>query len=580
MKQKVIHHMYWNNNFSSFIRKNPSSKMHLALIYRYISLLLTSCFFLLGPPQSSFVFKLGLVVSLTVAAWILTDLQRRNRENKKRLKTIVLTETIGLTLLLIPTGGIASPFIWYALNPVLVAASFLTPSFCWWVLTFYLSSATFISYTLFNSNNMLPLLQESSYVYLVSLLTAVLVMLFSGLMKGMDLKATTLKNQQEELLLVNKKLSEANKMYADTLEHIMSLYHLMDNFSSNKSPEKLTTEITSSLIKCTQKESVFFWLIDLHQQKSYLENTTSILNMEDELKKEWHRISQNNQSFMDKIHNEYFWMKIIRTSKNVGVVGIKVSSFSEVRDTFLLNRTFEFIAELSEIMLERIHMDQMTDQLIIIEEQNRIANEIHDSVSQKLFGIVYSLHSLQIKSQSISKEELNREYQFLSKTANSTIKELRAAIYRLSSVKKGDKPFLVLVKNYLDEYAKLNDVKINYQITGDESFIPPKLKTELYRIICEACGNAVRHGECSTMEIRLSLLEEKTLLVILDNGIGFNLHNQEDKKDKGIGLFNMRSIVNSYNGSFVLDGKPGEGTKIQIDIPIGKMLKKQEVLSS
>ena len=82
-------------------------------------------------------------------------------------------------------------------------------------------------------------------------------------------------------------------------------------------------------------------------------------------------------------------------------------------------------------MLERIHMDQMMDQMIVIEEQNRIANEIHDSVSQRLFGIVYSLHSLQAKSQNITREELNQEYQFLSQSANTTIKELRAAIYRL-----------------------------------------------------------------------------------------------------------------------------------------------------
>ncbi|WP_342600203.1 ATP-binding protein [Psychrobacillus sp. FSL H8-0483] len=563
--------MHWTSQVYSFIEKNPSSKPHLVLVYRYISLILTSCFFLLGPPQSPFVFKVGLVVSLGVAAWILTDLQRKYVGNSKVLKTIVLTETIGLTLLLIPTGGIESPFIWYALNPVLAAASFLTPLFCWGVLTFYLSSATFIASSLFRIDNMVTILEENSYIYLVCLLITLLASLFLGLTKELDAKAT-------ELMLVNKKLSESNEMYENTLEHIMSLYHLMDNFSADKNPEKLTTDITSSLINCTQKESAFFWLIDLHKQKSYLANTTSILNMEEELKKDWHNISQKKESFMDKIHDEYFWMKVIRTSKNVGVVGINVSSFSEVRDTFLLNRTFEFIAELSEIMLERIHMDKMMDQLIIIEEQNRIANEIHDSVSQKLFGIVYSLHSLQNKSRNISKEELNREYQFLSKIANSTIKELRAAIYRLSSVKKGDKPFLVLLKNYLEEYAKLNDVRIDYQIEGDESFIPHDLKTGLYRVICEACGNAVRHGKCHVMEIRVSLLEEKTLVVIQDDGIGINLHKQEEKKEKGIGLFNMKSIVNSFNGTFSIEGIPGMGTKIQIDIPHVKMLKKQEVL--
>ena len=87
-------------------------------------------------------------MTLGIAAWIITDLQRRYIGNTKILKAIVLTETIGLTVLLIPTGGISSPFIWYALNPVLVAASFLTPLFCWGALTFYLGSATLIAYRL------------------------------------------------------------------------------------------------------------------------------------------------------------------------------------------------------------------------------------------------------------------------------------------------------------------------------------------------------------------------------------------------------------------------------------------------
>ena len=570
--------MQWTSQFHTFISKNPSSKMHLVFLYRYISLLLTSCFFLLGPPLFPFIFKAGLVASLVVTAWILTNLQKRNRENKQVLKAIVLTEIFGLTLLLIPTGGIASPFIWYALNPVLVAASFLTAAFCWSALAFYLSSATVITYFLSDVDNMVQVLQGNSSIYLVSLLIAFLVMLFSGLTKELDLKAAILKTQQEELLLVNKKLIDTNDMYEETLEHIMSLYHLMDNFSSNKSPEKLTKEITSFLIKCTQREAAFFWLIDLNEQKSYLANTTDNFNIEEELKKEWHNISENKESFIGTINGEHFWMNIIRTSKNVGVLGIKVISFSEVRNTFLLNRTFEFIAELSKIMLERIYMDQMMDQLIIIEEQNRIANEIHDSVSQKLFGIVYSLHSLQIKSENITKEELDIEYKFLSKTANSTLKELRAAIYRLSSVKKGEKPFLMLIKNYLEEYAKLTDVEINYQIAGDESYIPPNLKTALYRIICEACGNAVRHGKCSEIEIRLSLLEEKTVLVLQDDGIGINLRKQENRKEKGIGLFNMRNSVNSFGGAISVDGIPGVGTKIQIEIPTANTQMKLEVL--
>ena len=75
------------------------------------------------------------------------------------LSVSVCAETIGLTLLLLPTGGISSPFIWYALNPVLVAASFLTPLFCWGILAFYLGSATFIAYYLGDGEWMVQLIR-------------------------------------------------------------------------------------------------------------------------------------------------------------------------------------------------------------------------------------------------------------------------------------------------------------------------------------------------------------------------------------------------------------------------------------
>jgi signal transduction histidine kinase len=481
-------------------------------------------------------------------------------------------------LLLIPTGGISSPFIWYALNPVLTAASILTPLFCWGILTFYLGSATLIANRLFLREDMLKILDEKSYFYLVCLLTTLLVSLFSGLTKELDSKASLLKEQQENLLHLNKQLTETNEKYQETLEHIMSLYQVMDKFSSKKSPSKLINEVTAHLIKCTQSNAAFFWLKDINHHNSLIANSTENTDLAIDLKKEWNTIRRNIEPFAHEINNELYWMKIIRTSNNVGVLGVKVSSCSEAKKTFLLSRTFEFLAELSEIMLERIYMDQVMDQMIVIEEQNRIANEIHDSVSQRLFGIVYSLHSLQMKSENITSEELNYEYKFLSQSANTTMKELRSAIYRLSSVKKGVQPFFVRLKKYLEDYARLNDVVINYQITGDESLISTNLKEELYRIICEACGNAVRHGQCNNIQLKLSILADKTVFSIHDNGIGIHSPDERDKKDKGIGLINMQNIVSAFSGTFSIQGISGFGTEIQIEIPTIKMLKKQEVL--
>ena len=554
------------NLLYTFLRRNPSSNLNLLLLYRYISLILTSIHYLLGP-QPSLVFKVFVVVALCIIAWVLTDLQRRYLEHVNIVKMMVLIEMLAGILLFILPGGLESPFIWYALNPVLVAAILLTPRFCWGTLTIYLASVTFIAY---QNDSMIFILEDKSYFYLVCTLITLLASLFAGLTKEFQ-------EQQEELLLVNGKLSNTNEKYQETLEYVMSLYHMLENFSSNKSPQKLTEAMTMTLMKCLQKDSAFHWVTDHGFKKSYTSNETTNRSLEKDLKNDWEYIMKQKDAFIHIYNNEKYWVKVIRTTQYIGVIGVKVSFNTEIKNTFLLHRTFEFLAELSEMMLERIHMDHIMDQLIISEEQNRIANEMHDNVSQRLFGIVYSLHSLQIKSQNITTSELEKEFEFLLHTANTTMKELRTSIYQLSTVKKGEKPFLVLIENYLVECAKLNDIRIDFDITGEESSISANEKNGLYRIISEACGNAVRHGKCTIIEVTLVLEEERTSLVIKDNGIGIQTKTSA-VKEKGIGLSNMQNIVHSMGGTLEIGTPYKMGTTIQVEVPQVKMHKKQEVI--
>lgn len=367
---------------------------------------------------------------------------------------------------------------------------------------------------------------------------------------------------------------ETTDAYLDTLKDSIFLLHLMDN----SSPQMIMKEIIASIIKLTHSNEAFFWLTDVNHQNSYLASSTSNPHIETGLKKEWNTIRLEKELFVSKINEDWYGMKVIRTSTTIGVIGVKISDASEARETLLFNRPFEFLAELSEIMLERIHTDSMKEQMIVSKEQNRISNEIHDSVSQRLVGIVYSLHSLQTKSKSMTSTELNDEYQFLSQSANTTLKELRSSIYGLNSTKNDENSFQVWLQNYFDEYARLSDIRIDYQITGDEALLSSELKQALYRIICEACGNAVRHGLCTAIEVRLSILDEKTVLEIHDNGIGINSHISEDLPEKGIGLFNMRRLVSTFAGTFLISGLHGIGTEIQIEIPTAKILEKVQVI--
>jgi len=554
------------NPIDTFLKKYQSSNLNLLFHYRYISLILTSFLYLFGS-QPSLIFKVGAVGSLCIAAWILTGLQRRFLEHTNIVKVIVLLEMLGLTLLLIATGGMSSPFVWYALNPILVAAILLPRRFCWGTLAFFLASATLIDQ---RKNSILVVLQEESYFYLVFILTTLLAVAFSGL-------TTKLQEQRDELILVNRKLTITNEKYNEILVHIMALYPRLENFSSQESPQKLLEEMTLTLMKCLQKDKAFFWVTDHNLIKSYSSNETTNRNLEIDLTNDWKNISKQRDAFSHMNNNEKYWIKVIRTAEYRGVIGVEMSMNVEAENHFLTHRIFEFVADLSEMLLKRKHMDHMTGQLKISEERNRIANEMHDSVSQKLFGIIYSLHSLRVKSQNISILELKNEFEFLSQTANATMKELRASIYQLSTEKKGEKPFLMLIENYLVEQAKLNDIRIIYDITGEESSISTDTKNGLYRIIGEACGNAIRHGRCTVIEVTLALEEKRIYLVIKDNGIGIQTKTRSTK-DQGIGLPNMQSIVRSLGGTFEIGAPYKMGTTIQIEIPQVKTQKKQEVL--
>lgn len=535
--------------------------LRVSLLFRVLSLLLTSLFFFFLGPPSSIGMKSGVIATLSMAAWIVSSLVNRYFRQPAMLKWIVLTEILGLTLLLIPTGGITSPFIWYAINPVLIAAGFVSPVFCLGVLTVYVSGATAIA-AYFSEVRIGEIMEEHSYVFLVCLLITLMASLFSRLMKEMDEKARLLKGKQRELMQKNQELNTLNEKYDKTLHHIMSLYEVMDGLAEATNSELITREVAKSLVSCTQSEEAFFLLTDMKEQVTHFMNMTA--RSDQEIRKNVERFQEG--MCVVRIGEEEFLVREIRTSMHRGYMGIKFSAAAS--DEALILQPFRFLGDVSEMLLEQMHVTQTRNQLLVVEEQNRIANEIHDSVSQRVFGIVYALHRLQAEHHRLPKDELHAEYSFLSRTAQSTMKELREAIFHLSSVKKGESPFFLRIRTFAEDTARLNGIQIDVKLDGDETALRPAMKEMLYRTLAEACGNAIRHGKCSNIQLELLIREDKMLLTIQDDGIGIQSSmGKRDSVHRGIGLPNMKQRILGLGGTLFIEEGKGSGTSIHLEIP-------------
>lgn len=225
----------------------------------------------------------------------------------------------------------------------------------------------------------------------------------------------------------------------------------------------------------------------------------------------------------------------------------------------------KLLASLSAVFLDRFKFEKVYEHLLISEEQNRIASEIHDSVSQLLFSISCKLHTL-IQDTGIT-AEVKAELFLIRNSLNRAMKELREAIYSLS--RKGSEQSVLEsdIKNYIDDVSRLNNVGISFDIVGNQELINCDLKKAVYRIICETTGNAIRHGNCSLINILLNIEKECIKLIIEDNGIGFDLKSKISNKEMGLGINNIYNMVYSMNGEINIESQTGKGTSVYILLP-------------
>ncbi|SDX11836.1 sensor histidine kinase [Paenibacillus sp. CF384] len=215
---------------------------------------------------------------------------------------------------------------------------------------------------------------------------------------------------------------------------------------------------------------------------------------------------------------------------------------------------------------------QIESERFLIEERNRIAEELHDRVSQHLFGIIYAIQSMKNDCNGMNNDQTQEQMQEIQEAALAASRELRASIYNLSSRESdtnGDTSWISMVKSHLANQAKLNGIQIHINAPDSDHRLSINHQRALYRMILEGVGNAIRHGGSSSVTIQLSVEKRIVRLSIEDNGRGFNPWLlKPSKPDSGYGIFNMRKLAASLGGKYEISSKQGSGTVIRVLLPL------------
>jgi signal transduction histidine kinase len=198
-----------------------------------------------------------------------------------------------------------------------------------------------------------------------------------------------------------------------------------------------------------------------------------------------------------------------------------------------------------------------------IKEKKRVAQELHDGVLGRMFGVRINLDSLN-KIQDDSGIEKRLNYLTELKNIEQDIREISHNLNREKSELINN--FVAIVTNLFEEQKKTYKSKFVFSIdtTINWDLIDNAVKINLYRILQESLQNCNKYANATTIEVEIKKQDMDLVLIIIDNGIGFDVNRAK----KGIGLLNIKSRTNECKGTLELKSKKEEGTAITIIVPI------------
>jgi signal transduction histidine kinase len=227
-------------------------------------------------------------------------------------------------------------------------------------------------------------------------------------------------------------------------------------------------------------------------------------------------------------------------------------------------RMIEMLAAHAAVAIENARLLERSRELSIVEERNRLARELHDSVSQKLFGLVLGAESagtLLDRDPGAAAEEVAR----IGELAQEALGELRGLIFELRPASLEDEGLAATLRKEVDMLERVHGREIELRIAGSAHCAPEK-EGEVLRIAQEALNNALRHGEAERIELRMESRDGRLIVTVADDGIGFD---PEDRalRARRLGLTSMEERARGLGGTLAVVSRAGEGTTVTLEVP-------------
>lgn len=192
----------------------------------------------------------------------------------------------------------------------------------------------------------------------------------------------------------------------------------------------------------------------------------------------------------------------------------------------------------------------------VAEERARVAREIHDGLQQYLFSI--ATHVSMLRPDTVTEKTIAQ----LKTAATAAQQEARFAVLALSSA-SGNAPFDAALRRYVDVLTSDGELAVDLEINTDVRLAPDE-QIEVFRIVQESLANVRKHAGARHADVLITRRSGRRVLVVVDDGTGFESEAAEESARAGQGLQNIRRRATSIGAAFALRSSPGQGTALEV----------------
>ena len=250
--------------------------------------------------------------------------------------------------------------------------------------------------------------------------------------------------------------------------------------------------------------------------------------------------------------------------RKLGILNVASRDWRELSDDEL--NLLYTVGALVSLAIERTRLAATTAQLAALEERNRLAREIHDTLAQSLAAISMQLETADARAEAGGDARLAAMVRRALTLTRSTLEEARRSVTDLRTPPLEGRTLAESLRALGGELRGVAERPVQLDVVGeDDGGLPAAVEVGLYRIAREALTNVARHARATKARLHLTREQGRVRMRIEDDGTGFDPNSVPPGR---FGLLGMSERARLLGGSLRVESAPGEGTVVQVDVPV------------